>query len=700
MNLGKNKLIIGAIIAVASAVLFALLATFNLTDFWQIKFADRLYSTKNPSKDIVIVKLDEKTLDDETGLGKNQFWSRKNYAQLLNNLNKYQPRVVVFDIFFPSKRDVEGDQMFVEALAGTKNPILIFQNNSTLQQENGYILSDSNPGPKFPFEELIKLPNLKLALFNSEPDVDEVVRRYIPGLLNKNRGTFDKNFAFSTAETFLNSDQINEPIKNEKYLIQAGSKKIEVPLENGQMLINYSTAPFSQDRYSSVSFLDVYNNQYTDFDPRDFKDKIVLIGSFYKLHNDMQFAPVDSKTPMYGVEIQANALQTILEQKFLINEPLWAKILVIFVLALGAAFVFMFSKIRWSVLALVGSAVVYTLAAPLAFGRGLILDLVHPYLVLITVFVVAYMYRYVTEFKEKNQLKGAFAKYVNAGVVEQIMAHPEALKLGGENREISILFTDIAHFTSVSEKLKPESLVALLNEYFQAMTDVIMGEGGTLDKFEGDAIMAFFGAPLPQEDHALKACRTALKMRTALTNLLQKWQQDQPLPGGETKPMIDFRCGINTGKAIVGNIGSLDRFNYTVMGDNVNLASRLEGANKKYETHIMVSEKTLEKVEGFFESRELDIIKVVGKNEPIKVYELLAEKGQLTTEAGVLLNQYKIGMDLYHGRKFTEALEKFTEILKVYPDDGPSKLYRQRCEVLRDFPPRVDWDGVFEMGTK
>jgi adenylate cyclase len=319
------------------------------------------------------------------------------------------------------------------------------------------------------------------------------------------------------------------------------------------------------------------------------------------------------------------------------------------------------------------------------------------------------MYRYLTEFREKMALQGAFGKYVNPTVVRQIAEHPEELKLGGRKQEITVMFTDIVHFTTTSEKLKPESLVALLNEYFQAMSDVVMAEGGTLDKFEGDAIMAFFGAPVAQKDHALRAARAALNMRVKLSELLNKWKNARPgpdgrpsnlLPGGETKPVIDFRCGLSTGEAIVGNMGSSERFDYTAMGDIVNLGSRLEGANKSYKTSIMISEKTHEAVKDQFETRELDTILVVGKTEPSKVFELIAPKGELSDHDLLLLKQYGEAIALYHERKYAYALEKFEEILKTFPEDGPSKLYRQRCEVYRDYPPKPDWNGVSEMGSK
>jgi adenylate cyclase len=403
---------------------------------------------------------------------------------------------------------------------------------------------------------------------------------------------------------------------------------------------------------------------------------------------------------MYGVEIHANAIQTILEQKFLRNMTQTEKIFLIVFLSLLSVFVFMFTRIRWSVIYLFAVPTAYALLAQPIFDRGIIVDLVHPFLVIATSFIAVYVYRYLTEFKEKLALKSAFSKYVNPQLASEIAEHPEKLKLGGENGVVTVLFTDIAHFTSISEKLTAESLVSLMNEYFTAMTDVIQAEGGTVDKYEGDAIMAFFGAPLAQADHAVKACNAALKMRIRLDDLLKKWKSDSPLPGGEKKPAIDFRCGINTGEVIIGNVGSKSRMEYTIIGDDVNLGSRLEGQNKEYDTRIMISEFTYEKVKDKFECREIDLIKVVGKNKPVKIYELLNFKGRLVPEAADLLKLYEEGISLYQMRKYADGLAKFDEILKRYPSDGPSKTYRQRCEVFRDFPPAPNWDGVFEKRSK
>ncbi len=699
----KNKIFATCLLAFCASCLFIALAYLNTFLPIQLKFSDYLHSVRKPVEDITIVGIDNKTLSTEDGLGLYENWSRTNFAKVLDSINKYNPRIVAFDFFYKSKKDETGDQNFQTSLENTLKPIIIFFAKVD-KNVNGYFIESKEKNTEYPLAIFNNLKNLSVAVAKYIPDLDTVARRIPPFIFNEASNTYNENFSLAIARRFFGDASIpaTPDFSPAQYSInKADGGKINIPLEDGQMLINYATDPQQNDNYTSISFVDVFKENYGNQSPQKlFQNKIVLIGPTALYFKDKVPTPMNKTYLMDGVEVHANALQTILEQKFLRNESLGEKIAIIMLLAFGCSFLFMFTRIRWSIAALIGISILYTLAAPFAFSKGLILDLIHPYLTLLAVFMSVYIYRYVTEFREKLALKSAFGKYVNPEVVNQITEHPEKLKLGGEKRPVTVLFTDIAHFTTISESLKPESLVALLNEYFEAMSQVILGEGGTLDKFEGDAIMAFFGAPLAEPSHALKACTVALKMRQKLIQLLQKWQNDPLLPGGEKKPMIDFRSGISSGEVIVGNIGSSERFDYTVMGDTVNLGSRLEGANKKYATHIMISEPVALQVSDYFELRELDIIKVVGKKQPMKVYELLNYKGQLIPKASVLLELYNKGIQLYHERKFAEALEQFKQILADYPNDGPSKLYLQRCEVLKDFPPKADWDGVFEMASK
>jgi adenylate cyclase len=298
-----------------------------------------------------------------------------------------------------------------------------------------------------------------------------------------------------------------------------------------------------------------------------------------------------------------------------------------------------------------------------------------------------------TEEREKKKIKGAFHYYVTASVVNEMLKNPEKLKLGGEKKDLTVLFSDIRGFTTISEGLSPEMLVKLLNEYLTVMTDIVFKYDGLLDKYMGDAIMAVYGAPLDQEDHAERACYTALDMMDELKVLQAKWE-------AEGTPRINIGIGVNSGPMVVGNMGSQRRFDYTVMGDSVNLSSRLEGANKQYSTNIIIGEVTYEKVRDKFLCRELDSVRVKGKDLPVKIYELVGRNGGVPDETKDVICLFHQGLEEYKGRKWQEANETFNKVLDIKPDDCPSKLYLKRSKNLMEAPPPEDWDGVFTMETK
>jgi adenylate cyclase len=252
----------------------------------------------------------------------------------------------------------------------------------------------------------------------------------------------------------------------------------------------------------------------------------------------------------------------------------------------------------------------------------------------------------------------------------------------------------VAGFTSISEKLKPAQLVQILNEYLTAMTDIVLDNQGIIDKFEGDAIMAEFGVPVPYDNHAFMACKAALEMQKKLRLMRKQWKQDN-------KPQLRARIGINTGEVIVGNMGSRDVFDYTVMGDHVNLGARLEGANKFYGSSIMISEFTQDQIKNDFFTRELDLIRVKGKEKPIKVFELIAMKTQkLNEEYLKLLEIYSKGLEHYRVQEWDKAVDCFDSCLQIYPEDTPSSEYRGRCIEYKFNSPGPDWDGVTVMKEK
>jgi adenylate cyclase len=287
-----------------------------------------------------------------------------------------------------------------------------------------------------------------------------------------------------------------------------------------------------------------------------------------------------------------------------------------------------------------------------------------------------------------------FQQYVSPTVVDQLIRRPELVALGGEERVATVLFSDIVGFSSVSEYLSPTELVSLLNEYLTEMTDVVLQNGGIIDKYQGDSIMAEFGVPIPVEDHARRACTAALEMSRALGSLRERWAQ-------EGKPMIRSCFGINTGPMLIGNLGSRRVMDYTVMGDHVNLASRLEGANRLYGTTVLVTEFTWRDVERHFIGREVDRIRVKGKQGAVGVYEVIAtwESG-FPAETRELLAAYKAALELYRSRRFDEALDAFEALGRRFPDDGPTRLLTNRCREYLLQPPPESWNGVYAMTVK
>jgi adenylate cyclase len=278
-------------------------------------------------------------------------------------------------------------------------------------------------------------------------------------------------------------------------------------------------------------------------------------------------------------------------------------------------------------------------------------------------------------------------------VANLVSERPEMLALGGDTRELTVLFSDIRGFTTISERFQdqPHTLVALLNEFLGGMTDVIFAHDGTLDKYVGDEIMAIWGAPLAQPDHAARACRGALEMMARLAVLNQEWQQ-------RGWPALDIGIGINTGPMVVGNMGSQRRLSYTVVGDNVNLGARIEGLNKLYGSHIIASESTVQAA-GELVVRELDLVRVKGKHQGVRIFEVLGVVGERDRWAS-LTERFNAGVYAYRERRWDEAIRAFAAILDERPDDGPSRLYLGRCRGMLEAPPAPDWDGVTVMEVK
>jgi len=283
------------------------------------------------------------------------------------------------------------------------------------------------------------------------------------------------------------------------------------------------------------------------------------------------------------------------------------------------------------------------------------------------------------EWWEKRKVRRAFKGYISPGRIKEIMESPESLRLSGEEKELTVLFSSIRGFTTIAENLSPTALVDLLNGYLTEMTDVIFRYEGILDKYIGDAIMAFWGAPRPQDDHAVRACRAALEMQQALTKLQNSWEK-------EGRPRIEMGVGINTGTMYVGNVGSNRRFNFTVMGANVNLAARLEKTSAAFGAHLLMGENTFEAVRKEMLARELDIVRVKGRVQPVRLFELLGTVAD-ADQHGDRIDRFGRGLQAYREQKWAAALEVFEGLASDYPQDGPTRVFIKRCQGFLLQPP-------------
>jgi adenylate cyclase len=521
--------------------------------------------------------------------------------------------------------------------------------------------------------------------FNMLPDPDGVVRS-IPLVMEYE----DHMLVPLSLQTLRYSD---DPSSLVLFLGSFGVARVQwkdrrIPTsELGLMYINYRG---KSRTFPYLSAVDVLRKRV----PSDeIRDKIILLGAVATGIYDLRVTPLDTVFP--GVEIHASIIDNILQGDFIVRPEWTALIDMLILVLLGLLFGWVFPRLRplhGAVFMLIAFTVHLYLNAWVLVEQGIWLNVIYPSLMIPVSYLGVTLYRYIHEEKEKRMIKGAFQFYVTPSVVNQMLQDPNALRLGGQRRELTVLFSDIRGFTSISESLNPEGLVHLLNEYLTEMTNVVFRHDGTLDKYIGDAIMAIYGAPIPQQDHPMRACLTALDMMNELHKLHARWKD-------QAAPPIDIGIGINTGEMVVGNMGSERRFDYTVMGDHVNLASRLEGLNRQYGTHIITSEFTYPLIQEHLLCRELDYVRVKGRAKPVRIYEILG-RGDDQSESRLWVEPFEQGLVHYRAQDWAMAVACFEKVVNLTQDDSPSRLYLERCRILQSNPPPADWDGVFEWETK
>ncbi|HEX7959329.1 MAG TPA: CHASE2 domain-containing protein, partial [Terriglobales bacterium] len=536
-------------------------------------------------------------------------------------------------------------------------------------------------------------PNIKLladaaksfGFFDEDPDPDGTFRHAT--LLIHYAGDYFPSLALETvrqAEHIKNQDSI-------AYFGSRGLERVEIGSYkfftegDGRALINF-TGPYKT--YKQYAMIDVINGSVP---PGTFRDKIVLFGATAVAIGDVRNMPYGSPSYM-GVEVHANIVDNILHsgepgRGFLRRGITEESIDVAFILLFGIGLGYWFGGSRplISTASLVVALSVFSAIVYFAFTHyGMWLGFVIPAGTLVANYACITSFRMIFEEREKRRVRRNFERYVSPGVISLIEQDPtKYFQTGGESKEMTILFSDIRRFTEISESLTPNELVSLLNEYLGEMTEVLFHHWGTLDKYIGDAIMGFWNSPYPQPDHATRACSTALDMQARLKELNQKWVAD----GGRA---IHSGVGINTGVVNVGNMGSDKRFSWTVIGDNVNLASRLESATKEYHVNVIVAEGTFDQAKESFVFRELDYIRVMGKQQPVRIFELV-DFALKRADHEQRIQLWMQGLELYRRGAWEEAIPAFEDVLKRYPDDGPSILFIERCEEKAREAPAEVW---------
>lgn len=650
----------------------------------------------------IVVMIDEKSYAPEFGYY--DPLPRRYIARLIDSLAAKGAKTIALDIAFYDKLDMldpKGDSILVQSMKRAGNVIAV---SIWYPQEDGTI-KNQTPHPFF-MSALKGVGYANLQIYGA--GVLSSVRAVRP---IQKMGDGQTALSFSALAYCEIMD-----LSKEKFIEEVESRKWDlvppIPMDaQGNMIINYVGPPatwikqpdgeWTQNNegtiytYRSSKITGAESSQW----PEDFlKDKLVLVG------NGSEFAVDRFITPyyegyrnnwMYGAEVHANAFLTLLNKNFLHK----SSSALTFGLALLFCFLMVWATVRFGFVGEISVAIVLVL---LTWGTGYYLfaskGIWLPVWSMTVSVVFAYfstsIYQAFTEEKNKKQIKSMFSRYAPPAYVDELVKDPTKLELGGEEKEISILFSDIEGFTTISESLSPRKLIEMLNDYLNTMTHLIFNQGGSLDKYIGDAIVAVFGAPLPQNEHALHACYAALDMQKALIEFRQRTT-------AMGLPVVKSRVGINTGNVVFGNIGSDIRYDYTGIGDHMNLASRLEGANKEYGTYIMISEFTYNQVRERVVVRDLDLIVVKGKSKPVKVYELLGRANEPLEEGKrKLVEFYQEGISMYRDRQWSEAIKKFEQALTYAHTDEPSKLYIHRCKELMANPPGADWDGSFHMTRK
>ena len=651
------------------------------------------------SPDVVIVAIDDASL----AVHGRWPWPRSLMARLLERISEGDAAVVGFDVVQAEPSDAAEDRALAEAVRRSGRAVLGYffdfdepvpdPHPAAIATYGAVYGSADGSGERRVRAAVDTIANLDeltdaaaaTGFFNLFPDPGDGVFRRVPMVVR-----YGEEFAMPLSAAMLQRHFGGAPAVLQFADFGVASVRIgdrEIPVaEDGQMLVNYRGRRRTFEHVSAAELLD---GRYR---AERLRGKLVLVGVTASAVADVRSTPFDGVFP--GVEIHATVLDNVLRADFLL-QPKWV-VLVEIAAVMAAALVLGLALARAR--GVMAAAVALALLGIYLGGTqhlfvtaGIPLGIVYPVFSIVLVYSAIALQHYVVEASEKRQIRSAFGRYLSPELARLVSERPEMLRLGGDKRRLTVLFSDIRSFTSISERLTPEGLVELLNVYLGEMTDVVFEHQGTLDKYIGDAIMAVWGAPVPHDDHAARACRAAVDMQDRLRVLDATFDE-------KGWPRLEIGVGVHTGEMVVGNMGSARRLSYTVIGDNVNIASRLEGLTKHYRARILASEDAVAEARGAVVVRELDRVRVKGKAAPVGIFEVLGHVGdERWTQA---VEDFAPALELYRTRRWREALDRFERILERSPGDGPSELYAERCRAFLADPPPADWDAVTVMDSK
>ncbi len=746
--LSANALSLTAGVALTVAILFTL--GVSLLDLIELKTYDlrlRLRERPAPAPAVALALIDERSLDTEGRWP----WPRRTIARLVERLDQDGARVIGFDIGFlepdenrhlgllrelaqaVAELDIRAERLGGLISAGAAqadNDLALAQaiGRSSAAVVLGYFFHMSAAELGYRLEpaeierrlERIRPSKYPLTLYRDPPPaVSPFIQAYAPEsnlpVLAEAAGSAGHYsvrsdpdgavrwmplviacgahryppLAVACAWHYLDRPQLMVEADRHGMLgVRMGPRFIPTD-EKGQLLINYLGPPKS---FPHISISDILGGRTP---AGTFTDRIVLVGATAMGTHDLRSTPVSPLFP--GVEIHATVIDNILTGRFL-SKPHWSQcfdLLAILLLSAAAGIAVPRLGALKGLAFAAGLFGLYVAAACwLLAAFGIWLHLVYPLLALAATYTVLTALRYLTEERERKRLKGAFRQYVAPLVIEEILKDPARLKLGGEEKVLTVLFSDLWGFTGYSERYAPHEMVGFLSEYFERMSQNVFQHRGTLKEYVGDELMAIFGAPLDQPDHAHRACATALAMRRELAALREAWLRIG-------RPPLRARTGINSGSMLVGNLGCRYRFAYGALGDNVNLGSRLEGLNREYGTEIIIGENTARLVGDAFRLRELDCVRVKGRQHAVRIYELLARAGEaLPEEAERALGRFAAGLEAYRRQAWEAAAALFDTALQANPADSAAAAMLGRCRTYQQAPPPGGWDGVYEVPVK